>query len=119
MAYLPWVGPPSFCVLQDGSTPDVWLQLLEQCAAAEPGPAVRTLAVQLTEQRALAMQQQQQLIDQQEHNVAQQQRIASQERQVSALQQVAADQGALIVGLQGQLQEVRAEVRQLLQHQAQ
>lgn len=112
MAYLPWVGPPSFCVLQDGSTPDVWLQLLEQCAAAEPGPAVRTLALQLT-------QQQQQLVDQQQQTAAQQEQIARQDRQLSAQQQVAADQGALIVGLQGQLQEVRAEVRQLLQHQAQ
>jgi hypothetical protein len=85
-------------MLQDGSAPDVWLQLLERCAA-EPDcqpAALRGLGQQLAEQRALT--------------TTLQQRVCAQE-QLSAQQQTAAEQ---VAGLQGQLQELHAAVQQLL-----
>ncbi len=72
----------------DDPVPDVWLQLLERCAA-ESGcqPTIlRTLAQQLEEQRALTTQLRQQVSDQQQQ----------------------------MVGLQGQLQELRATMQQVL-----
>jgi hypothetical protein len=90
------------CVLQgSGSTPDVWLQLLE-CCAAEPDchpSVIRSLAQQLAQQRAAAEQQQQQ-------NAAQQEQIVCLQGQLSAQQRVAVQQGALIAGLQEQLQQL-------------
>jgi small-conductance mechanosensitive channel len=89
-------------MLQDGPSPDVWLQLLERLAAvAECQPvAMCSLAQQLAEQRALTDRQQQQIADLQE--------------QVSAQQQDAAEH---IASLQGQLQELRATVQQLMRLQ--
>ena len=89
---LSWLRAQYWCfsVLQATSAPDVWLQLLERCAAdpdCQP-TALRSLAEQLAEQKALTAQQQHQLAVQ---------------------QQVAAAQGARIAALEGQLQ-------QLLQH---
>jgi hypothetical protein len=87
-------------VLQDSFKPDVWLQLVERCAADEDSHpmALRSLALQLAEQRtkhaeqsALVTQQQQQLWEQ---------------------QQMLVDQGARIAALEGQLQEALASARQ-------
>lgn len=106
---------PLHCLLQTtgrGCAPDVWLQLLEVCAA-EPRcqpTALRSLAQQLAQQKAATAQQLQQGT-----------LIAEQQQQLAALQQVVVEQGAhyqaLIAGLQGQLQELRAELQQLRQHQ--
>ena len=94
------------------SPPDVWLQLLERCAA-EPGcqpTAIRSLAQRLADQHALSEQQ----LDSQRAVIAhQQQQIAclegqqqQQEQQLLAQQQVAAAQGSRIAALEGQLQEL-------------
>lgn len=80
----------------------MWLQLLECCCAADAScqpKALGTLAQQLAEQKAMVVRQQQQIAHLQEQ----------QERQLLAQQQVAAEQGARIAALEGQLQ-------QLLQH---
>jgi hypothetical protein len=55
-------------MLQDGSAPDVWLQLLERCAAEpdcqpQASTALRSLAQQLAEQRALTTQLRQHMSD--------------------------------------------------------
>jgi hypothetical protein len=91
------------CLLQEGPDPDVWLQLLERCAAdpnCQP-TAMRSLAQQLAEQRALTAQQQQQM--------------QVQQQQLSAQQQVVEGQGARITGLQEQLQAMQAQLQELLQ----
>ncbi len=82
--------------------PSVWLQLLERCAAdPECAPtALRNLARQLAEQRALTAQQQQQLLDQQQQLVAQ--------------QRVAAQQGAAIAELKNKLQVLQSQLQQLV-----
>ncbi len=80
-------------LLQADSAPDVWLQLLEHCAA-EPDcqpTALRSLAQQLAEQKALTAQLRQQVLDQHEQ----------------------------LGDLQGLLQELRATVQQLLPFQRQ
>jgi hypothetical protein len=82
-------------MLQDGSAPDVWLQLLERCAAdptCQPA-ALHSLAQQLSEQRALTGQHEQRLWIQERHMVAQHQQIGN---------------------LHWQLQELHAAVQQLL-----
>jgi hypothetical protein len=89
----------------------VWLQLLE-CCAAEPDcqpAALCSLAKALAQQRALTTQQQQRLAEQEAANRQQQQQLVDQQQQLLAQQQVAAEQGARIAALEGQLQ-------QLLQH---
>ena len=107
------------CLLQAEPALDVWLQLLERCAA-EPGchpTALRSLAQQLAEQRALTAQQQQQVAGLQEQLSAQQltaaeqiaglqQQVAGLQEQVSAQQQAAAQQGAQIAALHAQMQEL-------------
>jgi predicted transcriptional regulator len=117
-------------VLQDGSPPDVWLQLLERCAkdpTCQP-KTVRILAQQLAEQRSLTVQlqdrlaaqeqlvsdQQQQMSDQKQRVLTQEQLNAEQQQQVAAQQQQIAVQQQQIAGLQGQLQELHAAVQQLL-----
>jgi hypothetical protein len=109
-------------VLQAGSSPDVWLQLLEQCAAdgnCQP-TVMRSLARQLAEQRALTLTEQQRVCAHQQHIAHQHQQIASLQWQVStqhqhtmvlqqqlaAQQQFAAQQAAQIAALQQQLQQV-------------
>ena len=75
------------CAAQAGSPPDVWLQLLERCAATDPGcqpAALRSLAQQLAEQRALTAGQiaglQAQLsCEQQRAEALQQQHVAAQQ----------------------------------------
>ena len=92
--------------MQAGSPPDVWLQLLERCVAADRGcqaTALRSLAQQLTEQRALSARQQQQLAAQQQVAVEQEAQIVALKGQ---LQQLAAEQGARITALEGQLQQL-------------
>ena len=92
-------------VLQEGPAPDVWLQLLEDCAAdptCQP-PAMRSLAQQLAEQRALTAELQQQVSDQQ-------QQITGLQGSLSAQQHGVAE---LAAGLQGQLQELCAELHQM------
>jgi small-conductance mechanosensitive channel len=86
-------------MLQDGPSPDVWLQLLERLVAVDECQpiAMRSVAQQLAEQRALTG--------------CQQRKIAGLQEQLSAQQQTAAEQ---IAGLQGQLQELRATLQQLL-----
>ena len=121
--------------LQEGSASDVWLQLLERCAAeAECQPtAVRSLAQQLAEQKALTARHEHQLSTQQQQLLVQEQQIADLQEQLSAqqlaeqrtlttqLQQQVSDQqqGMLeqeqqIAGLQGRLQELHAAVQQLM-----
>lgn len=82
-------------VLQAGSGGDVWLQLLERCAAdpdCQP-TAMRSLAQQLAEQSALTARYEQQLSAQQQHMSAQEQLIAAQQQQIAGLQgQIAAQQ---------------------------
>jgi hypothetical protein len=70
--------------------PDVWLQLLERCAA-EPGchPTIlRHLAQQQAEQRALAAQQ---LLAQQQLVSAQNLQMSDLQQQLSAQQEVGAE----------------------------
>jgi hypothetical protein len=122
-------------VLQEGDASDVWLQLLERCAA-EPDcqpTALRSLAQQLAEQRALTAQHGHQLPIQQKKLLAQEQQIAGLQEQLSAqqlseertlttqLQQQVSDQQQRmleqeqqIAGLQGRLQELHAAVQQLM-----
>jgi hypothetical protein len=98
--------------LQDGHVPDVWLQLLERCAAdpnCQP-TALRSLAHQLSDQKAQSEQQAAELRAVVAH---QQQQIAclegqqkQQEQQLLAQQQVAAAQGSRIAALEGQLQQL-------------
>jgi hypothetical protein len=93
------------CVLQEGPDPDVWLQLLERCAA-DPNwqpTALRSVAQLLAEQKALTAQQQQQM--------------QVQQQQLSAQRQVVEGQGTRITGLEGQLQAMHAQLQQLLQRQ--
>jgi hypothetical protein len=85
------------CVLQDGSPPDVWLQLLEFCCAdpAAQKQIVRSLAQQLAQQTSQTTQLQQQLAQQATSlTVAaeRQQRLAELEQCVSAQQQQLATQ---------------------------
>ena len=91
---------PIVCVVQDGPDPDVWLQLLERCAA-EPNcqpTALRSLAQQL---------------------LAQQQQITAQCQKLAVQQQVASKQDAQIAVLRGQLRAVQAQLQELLQRQQQ
>ena len=108
--------------MQAGSAPDVWLQLLERCAA-EPGcqpAALRSLAQQLAEHRVLTAQQAQ-LCGVQQRQIssllqqigglqwcvnAQQQQGYLQQQQLSAQQQQ-------IAGLQEQLREVLQHIKQV------
>ena len=88
--------------LQDDAAPDVWLQLLERCAA-EPGwqpPAPRSLAQQLAQQGVLSAQQQQQIADLQDRLSAQQQQMAEQQALTT---QKLTEQRALIQELQQQV----------------
>jgi hypothetical protein len=95
--------------VQDGSIPDVWLQLLERCAAdPECQPTtLRSLAQQLSKQRT---QSEQQLAELRAVVAHQQQQIAhlqqQQMQQLSACQQVAAAQDARFAALEGQLQQL-------------
>ena len=100
-------------MLQENSAPDVWLQLLLRCVADPAGQptALRSLAQQLSERMALTAQQQQQLSGQQQLIAAQQQQIAGLQEQLSAQQRASAEQ---MVGLQAQLRELHAAVKQLL-----
>jgi uncharacterized protein YicC (UPF0701 family) len=116
------------CGLQASPVPDVWLQLLELCAA-EPdcqptvlrslarqlAEARAALAQQLAEQRVLTAQQlaelrgvvtqqQQQITTQQQVIAAAQQQMAAQEQRLLAQQITAAEQGPRIAALEGQLQ---------------
>jgi hypothetical protein len=109
-------------VLQAGTAPDVWLQLLERCAADSvcQTTVLRSLAQQLAEQRALTQAQQQQVWVHEQHIVQQHQQISGLQWHVStqqqhtmvlhqqlvAQQQVAAQQAAQIADLQQQLQQV-------------
>jgi hypothetical protein len=113
-------------VLQDGSVPTVWLQLLERCVA-EPDchpTALHSLAQQLAEQRAvsallqqqllaqqqvshyLSVQSAQQLAEQRALNAHQQQQIGGLHMMLLSHQQVAAEQGARIAALEGALQQL-------------
>jgi hypothetical protein len=86
----------------------VWLQLLERCATnsdCQP-TVVCSLAQQLVEQRALTVQQQQQLLDLQQQMSAQQQLIAAQQQQLVTQQQIAAQQGRRIAALEQHLQQL-------------
>jgi hypothetical protein len=91
------------CILQAGSPPDVWLQLLK-CCVEEPDCQLSTLCSlgqQLVEQRA-------------EHSAVtdrQQQEIAGLQEQLSAQQEAAAEQ---IAGLQEQLQRLQGAAQPLL-----
>lgn len=109
-------------VLQAPLAPDVWLQLLE-CCAADPDcqpSALRSLAQQLADQRVLTKQHAAQLSEQRALNAQQQQQIAGLQDQLSAQEQLVAEQGmqyrALVAGLEGQLRELRAELQELRQH---
>lgn len=79
------------CVMQDGCPPDVWLQVLEQCADDEDADptcqctVVRSLALQLAEQRALTAQLQQQLATQAQVGAEQAARNAAREGQLQQL----------------------------------
>jgi uncharacterized coiled-coil protein SlyX len=117
-------------MLQVGPSPDVWLQLLERCAA-DPAchpTAMRGLAQQLAKQRVLTADHQQslawahhmigRLIDGSGRHQQHQWMVnCSNQQQVSALQQVVAEQGAYIAGLEGQLQQLREELQELRQQQ--
>jgi septal ring factor EnvC (AmiA/AmiB activator) len=96
-------------ILQEGSAPDVWLQLPLRCVADPAGQltALRSLAQQLSKRMALAAQQQEQLSDQQQLIAAQQQQIAGLQEQLSAQQRASAEQMA---GLQAQLRQLHAAV---------
>ena len=130
------VGAHSHAVvhmLQKGQEPDVWLQLLERCAAEDPTcqpTALRSLAQQLAEQRvlyarqlaeqrALTAQQQQQLAAQHQLITAQQQQLVIQQQQLSSQQEVMTEQGAQFAAQQGQLQGMQAQLQELLQRQQQ
>jgi septal ring factor EnvC (AmiA/AmiB activator) len=74
-------------LLQGGATLDVWLQLLQRCAA-EPScrdTALATLAQQLAEQRALTARQQHQIAGLQQQVSDQQQQIAGMREQLEDL----------------------------------
>jgi len=81
--------------------PDVWLQLLQHCAAADTSCHLGVIK-SLTEQ--VAEQQQQQLVEQQQQLVEQQQQNAEQQQQLAALQEVVSRQGAQLQALQVQVQ---------------
>ena len=133
-------------VLQEDSHPDVWLQLLEECAAdpACQPTALHCLAQQLAKHRNVAAQQlsaqqhqnralqqqlaaQQQLVSEQQHQIsdlqqqlsAQQGVAAEQQQLVVQQQQVVAAQGAQIAGLQDQLQALQDQLQELLGRQQQ
>ena len=101
----------SLCVhlQQPHRAPDVWMQLLEYCAAdpdCQP-MTVRSLAQQLGEQRALAVQLQDRLAAQEQAVSDQQQRVSVQGQLNAEQQQQIALQQQQITGLQGQLQELQ------------
>jgi hypothetical protein len=115
-------------MLQDGSAPDVWLQLLEHCAAdpyCQP-TAMCHLGRRLAKQMALTARQQQQIAVLQEQLSAQplseqgalttqlQQQVSDQQQRLSAQGQMIGVQQQQIAGLQGQLQELHATMQQLL-----
>lgn len=126
----------TFVLLQAISAPDVWLQLLEHCAAdPDDQPTALCSVVQLVaEQRALCARQQQQIADlraqlsAQQHAAAEQlaglqdrlsaqqqvaaKHLAGLQEQVTAQQQLVAEQGAQIAALQ-------AQMLQMLQRQQQ
>jgi hypothetical protein len=86
-------------LLQAGSAPDVWLQLLEHCVAdsdCQP-TALCSLALQLAGQRSRTAQLEQQVSKQQ-------QQIASLLQHAFVQQQDAAHQRAQLAGMQEQLQ---------------
>ena len=112
--------------LQEGPAPDVWLQLLERYAEDQPGcqpAALRSLAQQLAQQRALIALQQQQLTVQQDiaakqHTLdEQQQQLNVMQERLSSQLQVTAEQDTRMAGLEGQLQEMQAQLQKLLQRQ--
>ena len=109
------VGVILFCVLQAGSAPDVWLQLLEECAG-DPNcqPTVlRGLAQQLAEQRALTAQQQ--TAQQQEMSNAQQQLA----EQAATTAQQLAELRAIVAQQQEQIAAQQQQIAMLLQLSAQ
>jgi uncharacterized coiled-coil protein SlyX len=89
-------------VLQEGSSPDVWLQLLERYIAiyaADPAwqcTTLRSLAQQLGEQRSVIAHQQQQI-------ASLQQQVSDQQRRLLLQEQVDATQQQLIVVLKKEL----------------
>jgi hypothetical protein len=96
-------------VIQNCYKPDVWLQLVERCAAdRESQPmALRSLALQLAEQR--------------DRDAEQSARVNRQQCQLWDLEEVVAEQGARIAVLEGQLQTAVAareqEMLSKLEHQ--
>jgi hypothetical protein len=96
------------CV-QAGPVPNVWLQLLQRCAAdPECQPiALRSLAQQLAEHRT---QSEQQLIELRAMVAHQQEQIVhlqqQQEQQLSAHQQVVSAQDARFAALESKLQQL-------------
>ena len=127
------------CALQEGSSPDVWLQLLLRCLT-DPDcklAVVSKLAHVLTAHKSLTLQQQQELSAQQQQLLAQHQQLSAQQQQLSAQEQLIAAQQRQITGLQeqlsaqqqaaseemaglrGQVHELHAAVQQLLSHHQQ
>jgi DNA anti-recombination protein RmuC len=95
-------------MLQDASAPpNVWLQLLEQCATIHDcHPSIlHTLAQQLAEQRARTTQLEQQVSDQQQAAVVRQQHIASLQEQASNQQQLVAALQQQVASMQQQQQQ--------------
>lgn len=93
------------CVLQAGSPPDVWLQVLEECAA-DPNcqpialrNAIATISQQQTETRALVK-------EQQEEVAGLKQQLASQRRSEATLKRQFATLAEQFAGMQQQLQEL-------------
>jgi septal ring factor EnvC (AmiA/AmiB activator) len=130
-------------MLQEGSPPDVWLQLLLRCMT-DPICQLAVegkIAHELTAHKSLTLQQQQQLSTQQQLLPTQQQQLSAQlqqlsahEQQLSAQEELVAAQQRLITDLQeqlsaqqhaaseqvaclqGQVHELHAAVQQLLSH---
>jgi len=109
-----------------GEPPDVWLQLLERCAAdSDCQPAIiRNLAQQLLEREAINSQQQeqeqqltdlqQQLAEQEHINSQQQQDLADLRQQLVEQQQLNAALQEQVAGHGAQLQALEAKFQQLL-----
>jgi septal ring factor EnvC (AmiA/AmiB activator) len=118
---LPCVQAPA------GSPPDIWVQLLERCAAEQAAqPAVFGSVVrELQQQREQAAQQAAQLQEQQEQaaqlatqlqqQVTQQAvQLQQQEQELEATRAVAAAAAAEAAGLQGRVQALEGQLQEVL-----
>jgi len=102
------VALPLLLQAAPGQPPDVWLQLLERCAAdSECQPAITcNLAQQLAVQEALNRQQQQDLTDLRQDATNLRQQLAEQQQLNAALQEQVAGHGAQLQALEAKLQQL-------------